>query len=155
VPIVVTGFEPVDLLDGLLQLVRQLEAGRHEVENRYRRVVRLEGNADARALVNEVYEACDAPWRGLGTLLGGGLRLRERYTRFDARRLFPVELPVTETATACRAGDVLRGRLRPDHCPAFGTDCTPDHPLGAPMVSAEGACAAYWAAGRRAAVGSA
>jgi hydrogenase expression/formation protein HypD len=152
VPIVVTGFEPVDLLDGLLQAVRQLEAGRAEVENRYARAVRPEGNPAAQEVVREVYEACDRPWRGMGVLPGGGLRLRPAFAGFDARRRFSVELPVVPPSE-CRAGEVLQGRLRPDECPAYGTSCTPDHPLGPPMVSAEGACSAYWAAGRRAAAG--
>jgi hydrogenase expression/formation protein HypD len=154
VPIVVTGFEPVDLLDGLLQAVRQLEAGRAEVENRYARAVRPDGNPSARELVREVYEVCDRPWRGMGVLPGGGLRLRTEFAHLDARRRFAVELPVVVGPSACRAGEVLQGLLRPDQCPAFGAACTPDHPLGPPMVSAEGACSAYWAAGRRAGVGA-
>jgi hydrogenase expression/formation protein HypD len=149
VPIVVTGFEPVDLLDGLLAAVRQLESGRAQVENRYARVVRAAGNPTALELVAEVYEPCDRPWRGLGVLRQGGLRLRPGYADFDARLRFPLPLPVVVTANVCRAGEVLQGRLRPDECPAFGVECSPDHPLGAPMVSAEGACSAYWAAGRR------
>lgn len=149
VPIVITGFEPVDLLDGLLHLVRQLEAGGHEVENRYGRVVRPDGNPHARDVVEEVYEVCDRPWRGMGVLAGGGLRLRPEYAEFDARRRFPVPLTVAAEPERCRAGEVLQGRLRPDECPAYGSGCSPDHPLGAPMVSAEGACAAYWKAGRR------
>jgi hydrogenase expression/formation protein HypD len=154
VPIVVTGFEPIDLLDGLLQAVRQLEAGRAGVENRYARAVRPDGNPAAREIVREVYEACARPWRGMGVLPGGGLRLRAGYAHLDARRRFSVDLPVVAGPSECRAGEVLQGRLRPDQCPAFGAACTPDHPLGPPMVSAEGACSAYWAAGRRAEVGT-
>jgi hydrogenase expression/formation protein HypD len=149
VPIVVTGFEPADLLAGLLMAVRQLESGRHEVENGYARVVRSEGNPRAKAAVDRVFEVCDRPWRGLGVLRRGGLKLRPEYAAFDARRRFAVGLPVVAESTVCRSGEVLQGRLRPDQCPAFGIGCTPDRPLGAPMVSSEGACAAYWLAGRR------
>jgi hydrogenase expression/formation protein HypD len=143
VPIVVTGFEPVDLLDGLLRAVRQLESGRHEVENQYARAVREAGNPAARALVAEVYEPCAREWRGLGVIPRSGLRLREPFAGLDAERRFDVTLP-EPCPTPCRAGEVLTGRLRPTDCPEFGTGCTPDRPLGAPMVSAEGACAAYW-----------
>lgn len=149
VPIVVTGFEPVDLLHGLLHVVRQLESGRHEVENQYARVVRDEGNATARDVMNHVYEVCDQPWRGIGILAGGGLRLRPEFSGFDARRRFSLPLALVTNPNACRAGEVLSGRLRPDECCEYGSACTPDHPLGAPMVSGEGACAAYWKAGRR------
>jgi hydrogenase expression/formation protein HypD len=148
VPVVVTGFEPVDLLEGILMAVRQLEEGRAEVENQYVRVVRPAGNDLARRAVGEVYEVCDRPWRGLGVLPDSGLRLRPAFRDLDAETRFPsTTLPVVEPAE-CRAGDVLRGRLRPDECAAFGTRCTPEHPLGAPMVSSEGACAAYYNYGR-------
>ncbi|MBI4570261.1 MAG: hydrogenase formation protein HypD [Planctomycetes bacterium] len=141
-PIVVTGFEPLDILWGLLGAVRQLEEGRAVVENRYRRSVREDGNAAARAIMDEVYEIADRPWRGLGVVPGGGLRLRAAYSAFDAERRFAIPRdPVPEPAD-CRAGQVLTGLLRPADCPAFGRACTPDTPLGAPMVSAEGACAA-------------
>ena len=144
VPIVVTGFEPIDLLEGIWMLVSQLEAGRYEVENQYARTVRAEGNQAARQAVAEVYEACDRPWRGLGILPQSGLRLKSAYRAFDAEARFAVaELQAVEPAE-CRAGEVLRGLLRPVDCPAFGGRCTPEHPLGAPMVSSEGACAAYW-----------
>ncbi len=145
-PIVATGFEPADILQGLLQAVDQLERGAAEVEIQYRRAVRPEGNPAARALLEEVFEVADRPWRGIGTLPGGGLRLRGSYAAFDAERVFP---EVTGAGAAespdCRADAVLRGILRPPECPEFGRACTPDHPLGAPMVSAEGACAAYFA----------
>jgi hydrogenase expression/formation protein HypD len=147
-PIVVTGFEPVDLLEGILLAVRQLEAGRHEVENPYARAVRRGGNARAREVVAEVYEVCDRAWRGLGVLPRSGLRLAPPYRAFDAGERFPVALGQVDEPAECRAGEVLQGRLRPDECPAFGVRCTPEHPLGAPMVSAEGACAAYHRYGR-------
>lgn len=143
VPIVVTGFEPTDLLRGLLACVRQLEQGRAEVENAYERLVRDEGNPEARRRVAEVFEPVDTPWRGLGTLPVSGLGLRGPWRAFDAR--LRLGLPETDGRDdpECRSGLVLQGRLRPTDCPAFGTRCTPDHPLGATMVSSEGACAAY------------
>ena len=144
VPIVVTGFEPVDLIEGILLAVRQLESGRHEVENPYARVVRRDGNARARAVVAEVYEVCDRAWRGLGVLPRSGLRLSSAYRAFDATERFPLPLGQVEEPAECRAGEVLQGRLRPNQCSAFGTRCTPERPLGAPMVSGEGACAAYY-----------
>ena len=149
VPIVVTGFEPVDLLEGILMTVRQLEQGRHEVENQYVRTVVRDGNPAAMAVVDEVFETCDRAWRGIGVIERSGLRLREAYATHDAERRFPREgLPASESEI-CIAGDVLRGRAKPHECPAFGTLCTPEMPLGAPMVSSEGACAAYFLAGRR------
>jgi hydrogenase expression/formation protein HypD len=148
VPIVICGFEPVDLLEGLVMLTEQLEQGRCEVQNQYVRSARREGNAPAREVVAEVFEPCDRAWRGIGVLPGSGLRLRGPYRAFDAARRFErVGRDATESEQ-CIAGLVLQGRARPDQCPAFGTDCTPEHPLGAPMVSSEGACAAYHAAGR-------
>lgn len=143
VPIVVTGFEPVDLMQGLVAVVSQLEAGDRRVQNRYERVVRTEGNATAQALVDEVFEPCDRPFRGLGVLREGGLALRERFAAFDAERRFGVEGLLADEPPDCRIGLVLTGRLSPPDCPMFGTRCTPDHPLGATMVSSEGACAAY------------
>ncbi len=148
VPIVVTGFEPVDLLEGILMLVRQLEEGRHEVENQYVRAVVREGNQQAQAVVAEVFETCDRAWRGIGVIPKSGLRLREPYRRFDAEVRFPREGAPASESEICIAGEVLTGRARPDRCPAYGTLCTPSTPLGAPMVSSEGACAAYYLAGR-------
>jgi hydrogenase expression/formation protein HypD len=143
-PIVITGFEPVDLLAGIGTAVRRLEAGRPGVVNRYARAVRPEGNPTAAAVVAEVYEVCDRPWRGLGVLPASGLRLRPAYRDFDAEARFTVApIPAVESPE-CHSGAVLQGRITPDQCPAFGTRCTPDQPLGAPMVSAEGACSAYW-----------
>jgi hydrogenase expression/formation protein HypD len=151
VPIVVTGFEPVDILQGVLACVRQLEAGRAEVENRYARAVRAGGNRHAQALVEEVFRAAPSPWRGMGELEAGGLALREAYARFDAQARFSLARASAAEAGECRAALVLQGRLRPSECPAFGVRCTPEHPLGAPMVSSEGACAAYYRYRREAA----
>ncbi len=148
VPIVVTGFEPLDLLQGIAMCVRQLEAGRAELENQYTRSVHPEGNRVARALLAEVFAPVDRRWRGLAELPASALALRPAYARFDAARRFALPASATAAASECRAGDVLRGVLKPVQCPAFGTRCTPQRPLGAPMVSSEGACAAYWGAGR-------
>ncbi|MEX0704111.1 MAG: hydrogenase formation protein HypD [Planctomycetales bacterium] len=144
VPVVVTGFEPIDLLTGIHECVRQIEAGVSEVANCYGRSVREAGNRHAVRLVESIYEACDRPWRGLATIPQGGTRLREQWRRFDARKRFDsVALPVLEPSP-CRSGDVLTGRIRPTECECFGSECTPEKPLGAPMVSSEGACAAYY-----------
>jgi len=144
-PIVITGFEPVDLLEGLLCLVRQLESRRAEVENQYRRAVQREGNPRARQLVETVFEACDRAWRGVGTIPRSGLRLRESYAELDAERRFKVERMASSEPAVCISGSVLRGQRKPCECPAFGRECTPETPLGATMVSSEGACAAYYA----------
>ncbi len=148
-PIVITGFEPVDILRGVLSAARQLESGSCGLDNRYSRAVRREGNMRARQVMDAVFEAVDCEWRGLGIIPRGGLAVRDRFARFDAERRFSLRDAPRFEPGPCRAGDVLRGRLHPDQCPAFGEGCTPDHPLGAPMVSGEGACAAYYAAGRR------
>lgn len=149
VPIVVTGFEPLDLLQGIWLCVRQLETGRAEVENQYTRSARPEGNPSARALMAEVFIPVARRWRGLTTLPHSGLALREPYAEFDAERKFTVQLPLQEDTPLCQAGRVLRGQIAPPACPAFGSSCTPAHPLGAPMVSSEGACAAYFRFGRK------
>ena len=151
VPIVVTGFEPLDLLEGIRRTVVQLEAGKHELENAYPRVVTEEGNAAAQAVIAEVFEPCDRTWRGIGTIPSSGWKLAERYARFDAERRFAVGGIITAESALCRSGDVLRGAIKPNECPAFGRECTPRTPLGATMVSGEGACAAYYHAGRFAA----
>ena len=143
VPIVVTGFEPLDILRGLALAVRQLEAGRAEVENQYDRSVQRDGNVRAREAVARVFAVADTRWRGIGIIAEGGLRMREAYASFDAERRFGVAATADEAPTRCRAGEVLQGRLRPPECPEFGRGCTPDRPLGAPMVSSEGACAAH------------
>ncbi len=143
VPIVVTGFEPLDILQGLAMLVRQLEAGRCEVQNQYARSARAAGNRTAIALVQEVFEPCRRPWRGIGPIESSGLRLTKTYTELDAERRFDVGDIAAVEAKDCLAGEVLQGLRKPHECPAFGTLCTPQNPLGAPMVSSEGACAAY------------
>jgi hydrogenase expression/formation protein HypD len=147
VPIVVTGFEPLDLLEGILMLAKQLESGRHQVENQYSRSVRRTGNESAQRILAEVYEACDRTWRGIGTLKRSGFRLRDAYGEFDAEVL-STGLHDAAEPTDCRSGEVLQGLILPTECSEFGVRCTPDHPLGAPMVSSEGACAAYWKYGR-------
>jgi hydrogenase expression/formation protein HypD len=144
VPIVVTGFEPVDILEGILMAVSQLEEGRFEVENQYVRSVRREGNEPARRIVEDVFQLVDRQWRGIGMIPASGLGLRPEFAEFDAEKKFELDsIRATEPAE-CMAGDVLRGRIKPVECPAFGTTCTPERPLGAPMVSSEGACAAYF-----------
>jgi hydrogenase expression/formation protein HypD len=144
VPIVVTGFEPTDILEGMLMAVEQLESGRHVVENQYVRSVRREGTVPARERVAEVFELVDRKWRGIGEIPGSGLRLRDEFAAFDAEVKFGLGGIVVNEPVECRAGDVLTGRLKPTKCAAFGTRCTPEHPLGALMVSSEGACAAYY-----------
>ena len=144
VPIVVTGFEPLDILQGVLMCVKQLEAGRHEVENQYARSVRPEGNRAALRQVEEVFERTRRKWRGIGEIPDSGLGLRERYAAFDAERRFEVSQIAAEESSECIAGEVLQGHKKPHDCPAFGIHCTPERPLGAPMVSSEGACAAYY-----------
>jgi hydrogenase expression/formation protein HypD len=148
VPLVVTGFEPLDIVQGTLMAVRQLESGRAEVENQYTRSVRREGNLPARAVLREVFEVCDRKWRGIGPIPGSGFRVSTRFAAFDAERRFPVGGVTTEEPSVCIAGLVLRGQKKPSDCPAFGAICTPERPLGAPMVSSEGACAAYYHYGR-------
>jgi hydrogenase expression/formation protein HypD len=148
VPIVITGFEPLDLLEGILRAVRQLEAGQAEVENQYSRAVRPEGNPQSRKLVEGMFEVCDRKWRGIGLIPQSGYRLRPEFRDHDAERLFEVEDIRTQESSECISGQVLRGLKKPHQCPAFGKQCTPQTPLGATMVSAEGACAAYYAYGR-------
>ena len=148
VPIVITGFEPVDLLDGVLRTVRRLEAGEGGVENQYSRVVSRDGNPAARRLIWSVFEVCDRQWRGIGSIPKSGLRLRWELREFEAEQRFEVSAVDTREPAACISGQILRGLKKPRDCPAFGAACTPEHPLGATMVSAEGACAAYHAYGR-------
>jgi hydrogenase expression/formation protein HypD len=148
VPIVVTGFEPLDLLEGTLLTLRQLEAGTAEVQNQYSRVVRREGNSAAVELVERVFEVCDRKWRGVGEIPASGYRLREEFREHDAERVFDVEEISAQEPEVCMSGLILQGVKKPHDCPAFGSACTPQHPLGATMVSAEGACAAYYAYGR-------
>jgi hydrogenase expression/formation protein HypD len=148
VPIVVTGFEPLDLLEGIRRVLAQLESGRAEVENAYTRAVRPDGNPASVKLLNEVFEVCDRKWRGVGSIPNSGFRLRSEYQAFDAERLFEVAEIATQESSVCISGDILRGVRKPCDCPAFGRECTPQSPHGATMVSSEGACAAYFAYGR-------
>jgi len=148
VPIVITGFEPVDLLEGILMAVRQLEAGQAVVENQYARTVTRDGNYIAREIIHEVFEVTDRKWRGIGAIPKSGYKISYEYRDYDADRLFAVDEIATEEPAACISGMVLRGLKKPCDCPAFGTTCTPRTPLGATMVSAEGACAAYYQYGR-------
>jgi hydrogenase expression/formation protein HypD len=148
VPIVITGFEPLDILQGVLMTVQQLEQGKWKVENQYPRVVKREGNLIAQDLVNQVFEIGDRKWRGVGSIPKSGYKLRYEFRDHDAERIFEVEEIDTKEPEICISGLVLRGVKKPHDCPAFGTLCNPEHPLGATMVSAEGACAAYYAYGR-------
>jgi hydrogenase expression/formation protein HypD len=149
VPIVVTGFEPVDILQGIHMCLRQLEQGRAEVENQYARSVRPEGNPAAQKLIREVFQVVPRKWRGIGEIARSGLGLREAYASLDAETRFGVAGHTTEEPPECRSGLVLQGLLKPHECPEFGARCTPEHPLGATMVSSEGACAAYYHYRRR------
>lgn len=148
VPIVVTGFEPLDVLDGIRRAVIQLERGEARLENAYPRAVAAAGNTPAQAMLEDVFDVTDRAWRGIGTIPLSGWRLSERYADLDAERRFDVgDIHVAESPL-CRSGEVLQGLLKPDECPAFGKECTPRNPLGATMVSSEGACAAYFQYGR-------
>lgn len=148
VPVVVTGFEPLDLLRGILAAVSQLEEGRAVVENQYERAVVRDGNQTALRIVSEVFIVADRKWRGLGEIPGSGYELGPTYARFDARRRFGLDLLEVPEPRECQSGLVLQGRIRPTDCPYFGTRCTPETPMGATMVSSEGACAAYFVYGR-------
>jgi hydrogenase expression/formation protein HypD len=145
IPIVVTGFEPADILQGIYQCVRQLEAGQATVENQYARAVQRSGNQLAQQLMQEVFTVVSRTWRGIGAIDQSGLGLSDHYAEFDARLRFQgSELAIAPQPTDCISGLILQGIKKPRECPAFGTRCTPEHPLGAPMVSSEGACAAYY-----------
>ena len=144
VPIVVTGFEPVDILQGILECVKALEAGETVVKNAYARAVRPEGNPPAKAIMEKVFRRVDQDWRGIGSIPGSGLGLRAEYAPFDASRKFILPAGKAPESSECISGLIMRGAKKPHECPAFGTRCTPDHPLGAPMVSSEGACSAYY-----------
>jgi hydrogenase expression/formation protein HypD len=148
VPIVVTGFEPLDLLDGIRRAVIQLERGEARVENAYERIVSYAGNLEAQQLLGRVFEVTDRAWRGIGVIPKSGWRLNADYREFDAEERFAITGIRTEESPLCKSGDVLRGAIKPAECPAFGKQCTPRHPLGATMVSSEGACAAYYNYGR-------
>jgi hydrogenase expression/formation protein HypD len=149
VPIVVTGFEPVDILKGILMAVKQLEEGRVEVENAYPRVVTFKGNLPAQAVITQVFSECDRNWRGIGCIPASGWRLRPEFASFDAEERFPVSDIHPLESAECIAGLILQGLKKPNQCPAFGRECTPEQPMGATMVSSEGACAAYYRYGSR------
>jgi hydrogenase expression/formation protein HypD len=149
VPIVVTGFEPLDLLEGIHMTVSQLEEGRHEVENQYTRAVRREGNRPAQKTISEVFEITLRQWRGLGEIPASGFQLRGRFQKYDANQRFPFTGELAKESPECISGLILQGLKKPHECPAFAVKCTPENPLGAPMVSSEGACAAYYHYGRR------
>lgn len=144
IPITVTGFEPLDLARGILATVESLEAGTHEVKNAYIRTVTEQGNQSAQAIINQVFESCDRKWRGIGIIPGSGWRLKPAYASFDAEKRFQVEAIQSEESSLCISGQILQGLKKPDQCQAFGGICTPENPLGATMVSDEGACAAYY-----------
>jgi hydrogenase expression/formation protein HypD len=148
VPIVITGFEPLDILQGTLMTIRQLEEGRAVVENEYSRILGRDGNTAAQKLVASVFEIADRKWRGIGTIPKSGYKLRWEFRDHDAEKIFDVKEIDTKEPDACISGKILRGIAKPHDCPAFGNICTPQRPLGATMVSAEGACAAYYAYGR-------
>jgi len=143
-PIVVTGFEPVDLLQGILMAVEQLENGEYKVENQYTRYVQREGNRLAIETMQEVFSVSDRMWRGIGTIPQSGFEVNHRYKHYNARLKFKLDIPVAEENKDCISGDIMKGLKKPFQCPNFGTFCKPEHPLGAPMVSSEGACAAYY-----------
>ena len=144
VPFVVTGFEPLDILQGVTMCIRQLEEGRAEVENQYTRSVRREGNVPAKELIDSIFRVVSRKWRGVGEIPRSGLALQEKYAELDAERRFGLAHHTIEEPTECESGMILRGIKKPNECSAFGTSCTPEHPLGATMVSSEGACAAYY-----------
>ncbi|MCI4669531.1 MAG: hydrogenase formation protein HypD [Bacteroidia bacterium] len=144
VPIVITGFEPVDILQGILMTVRQLEAGVAILENQYSRVVKAEGNPAAMDVIFQVFEEGDRAWRGIGNIPMSGYEVKEVFAKYDANKKFDIQVGKVEEPAECMAGQVLKGIIKPQQCPAFGKKCTPQNPLGAPMVSSEGACAAYY-----------
>ena len=148
VPIIVTGFEPLDVLEGIRRAIVQLETGESQAENAYQRIVTFDGNRAAQNMIAEVFEVSDRTWRGIGIIPASGWRLRDNYRDFDAEHRFPVCHAQTAETSVCRSGDVLQGRIKPHECQAFGKSCTPRTPLGATMVSSEGACAAYHNSGR-------
>lgn len=149
IPIVVTGFEPVDILQGVYMTIKQLEENRYEVENQYSRVVTKDGNIAAQKLLEEVFDVVDRKWRGIGTIPKSGFGLNEKYSDFDAEKIFELEDISVQESPLCIAGLVLQGLKKPNECSQFGKTCTPENPLGAPMVSSEGACAAYFHYGKR------
>lgn len=143
-PCVIAGFEPLDILQAVLMLMIQIRSGQAKVENQYRRAVRPEGNVEARRVIGEVFEPCAVEWRGLGVIENSGLKLRNKYERFDAMLHFDVQTPPSKGHPMCKCGEILRGAAIPTDCPLFGNACVPEHPIGPCMVSSEGACAAYY-----------
>ncbi|MFZ4770510.1 MAG: hydrogenase formation protein HypD, partial [Ferruginibacter sp.] len=143
-PIVITGFEPVDLLQGILMTIQQLEKGEYKVENQYTRYVQREGNKMAQETIHEVFAVSDRVWRGIGEIPQSGYEVNEQYKHYNARLKFKLDLPFAEENKECISGDIMKGLKKPRECPNFGTKCKPEHPLGAPMVSSEGSCAAYY-----------
>ena len=144
IPIIVTGFEPLDLLNGILAAVKQLETGTYEVENQYKRIVNKEGNRQAQEIIAKVYEEGDQMWRGIGTIPNSGWHLKKEFERLDADKKFAITIAKVPENAECIAGDIMKGIKKPYQCLHFGKACTPQNPLGAPMVSSEGACAAYY-----------
>jgi len=144
VPVVVTGFEPLDLLQGIFMAVHQLENGEYKVENQYARAVQREGNLLAKESIEEVFKISDRVWRGIGSIPKSGYEVNERYKKYNARLKFNMNLPTAEENKECISGDIMKGLKKPVQCPHFGIKCKPEHPIGAPMVSSEGACAAYY-----------
>ena len=143
-PLVVTGFEPVDLLQGIFMAVQQLEKGQYRVENQYARYVQRAGNRIAQQTIHEVFSVSDRIWRGIGSIPQSGYEVNDRYKKYNARLKFKLNLPVAAENASCISGDIMKGLKKPRQCPNFGTACKPEHPLGAPMVSSEGSCAAYY-----------
>jgi hydrogenase expression/formation protein HypD len=148
VPVVITGFEPLDLIQGIYLTVKALEEGRADLENQYSRAVCYEGNVAAQKLMKQVFYPCDRQWRGIGLIPNSGYCLRPEFAQFDAAQRFDVVGITAAESAVCIAGEIMQGLRKPHHCSAFGIECTPEHPLGAPMVSSEGACAAYYQYGR-------
>jgi hydrogenase expression/formation protein HypD len=148
VPIVVSGFEPLDILEGILMVVRQLEQGKAEVENQYTRIVTRDGNRLAQEKISDVFAVCDRKWRGIGEIPKSGLRLKDEFKPFDAAEIFKTGTVPAEESSLCISGEILQGLKKPSDCPAFGGQCTPENPLGATMVSSEGTCAAFYQYGR-------
>lgn len=144
IPIVVTGFEPVDLLEGILMTVKQLEKGEYRLENQYARVVEEAGNKNAIAMIENIFEVSDREWRGIGNIPFSGYAVKSEYAAYDATKKFNIDIAETHEDPTCLSGEVMKGKIKPNQCPNFGTKCTPVRPLGAPMVSSEGACAAYY-----------
>ncbi|MDR3693888.1 hydrogenase formation protein HypD [Mucilaginibacter sp.] len=144
IPIVITGFEPVDLLEGILATVKQLENGEYRLENQYTRIVEAAGNTSAIKAIDQVFEVTDREWRGIGEIASSGYGVKDKYSAYDAMKKFKFDMAESHEDPTCMSGDIMKGKIKPNQCPNFGTKCTPVQPLGAPMVSSEGACAAYY-----------